>query len=42
LRDILAIDPDDAKTLQILAVAKELSAGDLARKKTLPEAQELH
>src|SRR6267154_2069757 len=34
LRDILAIDPDDAKTLQILAVAKELSAGDLARKKT--------
>jgi tetratricopeptide (TPR) repeat protein len=42
LRDILSLDSDDAETLQILAVANELAAGDLARKKTLPEAQASH
>jgi tetratricopeptide (TPR) repeat protein len=39
LRDILSIDPDDAETLQILAVANEVAAGNLSRKKTLPAAQ---
>ena len=29
LRDILSIDSDDAETLQILAVAKEVAAGNL-------------
>lgn len=42
LRDILSLDSDDAETLQILAVAKELASGDLAKKKTLPEAQSSH
>ncbi len=42
LRDILSIDADDAVTLQILAVANELAAGDLARKRTLPAAQASH
>jgi tetratricopeptide (TPR) repeat protein len=42
LRDILSIDPDDPETLQILAVAKELAAGDLAKKQTLPAAQASH
>ncbi|HZY71525.1 MAG TPA: tetratricopeptide repeat protein [Edaphobacter sp.] len=39
LDDILAIDADDARALQILAVANELAAGDLAKKNTLPAAQ---
>jgi tetratricopeptide (TPR) repeat protein len=39
LRDILSIDPDDPQTLQILAVANEVAAGNLSRKKTLPAAQ---
>jgi tetratricopeptide (TPR) repeat protein len=42
LRDILSLDSDDAETLQILAVANELAAGDLAKKKTLPAAQASH
>jgi tetratricopeptide (TPR) repeat protein len=39
LRDILSLDSDDAETLQILAVANELAAGDLAKKRTLPAAE---
>lgn len=39
LHDILSVDEDDVKALQILAVAKELAAGDLTRKGTLPVAQ---
>jgi tetratricopeptide (TPR) repeat protein len=39
LRDILSLESDDAETLQILAVANELAAGDLAKKRTLPAAQ---
>jgi predicted Zn-dependent protease len=42
LRDILSLDSDDAKTLQILAVANELAAGDLAKKRTLPAAEASH
>ena len=42
LRDILSIDSDDAETLQIMAVANELAAGNLAMKKTLPAAEALH
>ena len=42
LRDILSIDSDDAQTLQILAVANELAAGDLAKKRTLPAAETSH
>jgi tetratricopeptide (TPR) repeat protein len=42
LRDILSIDPDDAETLQILAVANEVAAGNLSRKKTLPASQASH
>lgn len=39
LRDILSIDPDDAETLQIMAVAKELASGDRSKQKTMPEVQ---
>ncbi|MCU1225661.1 MAG: hypothetical protein JWQ42_3754 [Edaphobacter sp.] len=39
LRDILSVDEDDAGALQILAVARELAAGDLTKKGTLPKAQ---
>jgi tetratricopeptide (TPR) repeat protein len=40
LRDILSLDADDAQTLQILAVANELAAGNLPTKKqALPQAQ---
>lgn len=39
LEDILSVDADDAKALQILAVANELAAGDLAKKDALPAAQ---
>ncbi len=39
LDDILSIDADDARALQILAVANELAAGDLAKKDALPAAQ---
>ncbi len=39
LHDILSVDVDDVKALQILAVANELAAGDLTRKGTLPVAQ---
>jgi len=42
LRDILSIDPDDAETLQILAVANEVAAGDPSKKRTLPAAQTSH
>ena len=42
LRDILAIDPDDAETLQIMAVANELASGDKSRQKTLPQVQPAH
>ena len=42
LRDILSIDPDDPETLQILAVANELAAGNSARKQTLPAPQASH
>jgi tetratricopeptide (TPR) repeat protein len=42
LRDILSLDSDDAQTLQILAVANELAAGDLAKRRTLPAAQASH
>jgi superkiller protein 3 len=42
LRDILSLDSDDAETLQILAVANELAAGDPAKKRTLPAAQASH
>jgi tetratricopeptide (TPR) repeat protein len=42
LREILSLDPEDAQTLQILAVANELVAGDLAMKKTLPAAEASH
>jgi tetratricopeptide (TPR) repeat protein len=42
LRDILSLDSDDAQTLQILAVANELVAGDLATKRTLPAAEASH
>jgi tetratricopeptide (TPR) repeat protein len=39
LKDILSLDADDAKTLQILAVANELASGDSASGKTLPAPQ---
>ncbi len=39
LRDILSLDADDAETLQILAVANELAAGNAGVKRTLPAAQ---
>ncbi len=39
LRDILSLDPDDAETLQILAVANELASGRAGNKKSLPEPQ---
>jgi tetratricopeptide (TPR) repeat protein len=42
LRDILSLDSNDAQTLQILAVANELAAGDLAKERTLPAAQISH
>jgi tetratricopeptide (TPR) repeat protein len=42
LRDILSIDSDDAETLQIMAVAKELAAGNVALKKSLPAAAASH
>src|ERR1700690_12711 len=42
LRDILSLDSDDAQTLQILAVANELVAGDPAKKRTLPAAEASH
>jgi tetratricopeptide (TPR) repeat protein len=42
LRDILSLDPDDVETLRILAVANELAAGDLAKKRTLPAAEASH
>ena len=42
LRDILSLDSDDAQTLQILAVANELAAGDLAKETTLPAAEASH
>ncbi len=39
LRDILSLDPDDAETLQILAVANELTSGRSGDKKSLPSPQ---
>lgn len=42
LRDILSLDPDDAESLQILAVANEIAAGDSTRKMTLPAAEAEH
>jgi tetratricopeptide (TPR) repeat protein len=38
LRDILELDADDAETLQILSVAKELAAGNAIAQKNLPSA----
>jgi tetratricopeptide (TPR) repeat protein len=42
LRDILSLDPDDAETLQILAVATELASERPGNKKTLPAPQSSH
>jgi len=42
LRDILTLDADDAVTLQILAVANEVAAGNLGVKKNLPSPQTSH
>jgi tetratricopeptide (TPR) repeat protein len=42
LRDILSTDADDAETLQILAVANEVAAGNVGVKRTLPAAQASH
>lgn len=42
LRDILSIDAYDAETLQIMAVANEVAAGNAGVKKTLPAAQASH
>jgi hypothetical protein len=42
LRDILSIDADDAETLQILAVANEVAAGNVGVKRSLPAAQTSH
>jgi tetratricopeptide (TPR) repeat protein len=42
LRDILSLDADDAETLQILAVANEVAAGNVGVKKNLPSAQAAH
>ena len=42
LHDILAIDADDAETLQILTVAKELESSEGAKHKTLPAPQASH
>jgi tetratricopeptide (TPR) repeat protein len=42
LREILVLDADDAETLQILAVANEVAAGNLAVRKTLPAPQSSH
>jgi tetratricopeptide (TPR) repeat protein len=42
LRDILQLDVDDAETLQILAVANEVAAGNLAVRRTLPAPQSSH
>jgi tetratricopeptide (TPR) repeat protein len=42
LRDILALDPDDPETLQILAVANELTSGNIQEKKSLPTPQSSH
>jgi tetratricopeptide (TPR) repeat protein len=39
LEDILSLDPDDAETLQILAVANEVAAGKAGVKRSLPAAQ---
>ena len=39
LRDILSLDPDDAETLQILAVANELASGRAANRRSLPAPQ---
>ena len=42
LRDILALDADDAESLQILSVANELASGDRAKQKDLPTPQSVH
>ena len=42
LKDILAFDPDDAETLQILAVANELASGDKSRQQSLPAPESSH
>ena len=39
LQDILGLEPDDAETLQILTVAKELAAGQSRLKEKLPTPQ---
>jgi predicted Zn-dependent protease len=39
LNDILTLEEDDPQTLQILAVAKELAAGNMSNKKHLPAAE---
>lgn len=42
LRDILAVDPDEAETMQILAVANEMATGSPVKKQSLPEAKLAH
>ena len=42
LNDILTLEEDDPQTLQILAVAKELAAGNMLNKKHLPAAEASH
>jgi tetratricopeptide (TPR) repeat protein len=42
LHEVLALDADDAESLQILAVAKELAAGKSVAQKTLPAPQLSH
>ena len=42
LRDILAVDGNDAETLQILAVAEELGSSGGAKQKSLPAPQPSH
>lgn len=42
LQDILSMDSDDAETLQIMAVAKELASGHMENKHRLPEPQSSH
>ena len=42
LRDILSLEPGDAESLQILAVANELVTGNHTNKKNLPAPQSSH
>jgi tetratricopeptide (TPR) repeat protein len=42
LRDILAVDPDEAETLQILAVANEMATASPGKKRSPPEVKLAH